>query len=126
VVRSGDAVLLGRRKEGGLFGGLWEPPMVEAPSIELALAALAGAGVDAAKAELSEAGRVKHVLTHREMDVIVLRADAPRRFALSAPTTPPYEKLAWLEPDAEGFGVSTLARKIMAAAGKKHRTRARA
>jgi len=119
VVRSGKAVLLGRRREGGLFGGLWEPPMVEVPSLEEASRALAGAGVDASKAELAEVGRVKHVLTHREMDVVVLRADAPRRFALGTPTTPPYEKLAWLEPDAEGFGVSTLARKILATAAKK-------
>src|SRR5262249_55138337 len=29
VVRSGAKVLFARRREGGLFGGLWEPPMVE-------------------------------------------------------------------------------------------------
>src|SRR5215471_8295018 len=30
VTRRGDKVLLGRRRPRGLFGGLWEPPMVEA------------------------------------------------------------------------------------------------
>src|SRR6185437_921732 len=30
VLRDGEGrILLARRKEGGLFGGLWEPPMVE-------------------------------------------------------------------------------------------------
>src|SRR4051812_43553601 len=34
VLRRGDLVLFARRSEGGLFGGLWEPPMVEAASLE--------------------------------------------------------------------------------------------
>ena len=45
VVRAGRRVLLARRAEGGLFGGLWEPPMVEAPSLAAALPLLAAAGV---------------------------------------------------------------------------------
>jgi A/G-specific adenine glycosylase len=32
VSRRGARVLMGRRREGGLFGGLWEPPMVEVES----------------------------------------------------------------------------------------------
>jgi A/G-specific adenine glycosylase len=123
VVASGALVLLGRRREDGLFGGLWEPPMVEASSMEEAREALTGAGVDGARVELVEAGRVRHVLTHREMDVLVLRAETKRRWALGPPTTAPYEKLGWMDPDAEGFGISTLARKILSAARPAKRKR---
>jgi A/G-specific adenine glycosylase len=113
VIRSGGRVLFARREEGGLFGGLWEPPMVEAASIEDARALLEALGVTA---ELRAAGQVKHVLTHRELQVAVAvgevggRAKAPR--VLSAP----YEKAAFLDPEEAAVGVSTLARKVLAAA----------
>nr|WP_275939046.1 A/G-specific adenine glycosylase [Polyangium spumosum] len=115
VVEHEGRFLFARRKEGGLFGGLWEPPMVEAKTAEDAKASLCGAGV-AIEAKLVEAGRVEHVLTHRELDVLVLRARVDRPWPLEAPTTAPYERLAWMERGAEGVGVSTLARKILAAA----------
>ena len=115
VVEHEGRFLFARRKEGGLFGGLWEPPMVEAKTAADAMEPLCGAGV-AIEAKLTEVGRVEHVLTHRELDVLVLCARADRPWPLEAPTTAPYERLAWMERGAEGVGVSTLARKILAAA----------
>ncbi|MDI3286308.1 A/G-specific adenine glycosylase [Polyangium sp. 15x6] len=124
VVEHEGRFLFARRKDGGLFGGLWEPPMVEARSAEDAKSSLRGAGV-AAEAKLTEVGRVEHVLTHRELDVLVLRARADRPWPLETPTTAPYERLAWLERSAEGVGVSTLARKILAAAKPEKKGAAR-
>jgi A/G-specific adenine glycosylase len=124
VVGGGHRVLFARRAEGGLFGGLWEPPMVEAPSLARARGALAAVGVGATGIDLQRKGRVRHVLSHKELDVTVAAGEVregemremerPRRGkkALAAP----YERLAWLDPEAPGVGVSTLARKILAAA----------
>lgn len=114
VVRHKSEVLFARRAEGGLFGGLWEPPMVEAPSLRGALDALRGAGVTAAG--LRTLGRVRHVLSHRELDVVVAGVEARSRYEVPALSTSPYERAAWLAPGAAGVGISTLARKVLDAA----------
>jgi A/G-specific adenine glycosylase len=116
VVRHEGEVLFARRAEGGLFGGLWEPPMVEAPSLARGLDALRGAGIDTDAAALRKVGRVRHVLSHRELDVIVAGARARSRFQANALSTAPYERAAWLDPEAADVGVSTLARKVLEAA----------
>ncbi len=116
VLRRGPLVLLARREEGGLFGGLWEPPMVEAASIDEARALLAAVGVGPA-IELREAGNVKHVLSHKELRVAVVAGTIPGKTKAPAVLGAPYEKAAWLHPDDAEIGVSTLARKVLAAAG---------
>ncbi|WP_437538698.1 A/G-specific adenine glycosylase [Sorangium sp. So ce726] len=115
VVRSGDRVLFVRRAEGGLFGGLWEPPMVEARSLAdaRALFELVGVTRDAA---LREVGRVRHILTHRRLDVTVARAEVAAPWRFRAKLASPYEKAAWLDPGALDIGVSKLARKVLSAA----------
>jgi A/G-specific adenine glycosylase len=115
VVRHGREVLFARRAEGGLFGGLWEPPMVEAPSLRGALDALRGAGIIDGAA-LRKLGKVRHVLSHRELDVVVAGAEVRSRYEVSVLSTAPYERAAWLDPDAAGVGISTLARKVLEAA----------
>lgn len=117
VVKHGKNVLFARRTEGGLFGGLWEPPMVEAGALDQALDALQSCGIDTWKVALSEAGRVRHVLSHRELDVLVVSGRARNRFSAKEPPTAPYERASWLDPGAAEVGVSTLARKVLAAAG---------
>jgi A/G-specific adenine glycosylase len=117
VLRRGPLVLLARREEGGLFGGLWEPPMVEAASIDDARALLAAVGVGAA-IELREAGSVKHVLSHKELRVAVAAGTIPGKTKAPTGLGAPYEKAAWLHPDDAEIGVSTLARKVLAAAGE--------
>lgn len=119
VVRHGSEVLFARRAEGGLFGGLWEPPMVEASSLRDAQGALQGAGINAGAAALREAGRVRHVLSHRELDVLVVGGEASSRFVPEPPSTPPYERAAWLDPETAEVGISTLARKVIQAASSR-------
>jgi A/G-specific adenine glycosylase len=111
-------VLFARRREGGLFGGLWEPPMVEGvASAREARPRLAAMGILLGRGKLREAGVVTHVLTHRRMVVTVVAGERPGG-GVEAPAglAEPYEKTAWLDPGAPGVGVSTLARKIIAAA----------
>ncbi|WP_437900967.1 A/G-specific adenine glycosylase [Sorangium sp. So ce124] len=115
VVRSGDRVLFVRRAEGGLFGGLWEPPMVEARALADARALLELVGV-ARDAPLREIGRVRHILTHRRLDVTVARAEVAAPWRFRAKLASPYEKAAWLDPGALDIGVSKLARKVLSAA----------
>jgi A/G-specific adenine glycosylase len=117
VVRAGRRALLVRRAEEGLFGGLWEPPMVEAASLADARALLACAGVRP-DADLQEIGRVRHILTHRRLDVTVARADVPAAWRCRAKLAAPYEKAAWLDPEALDVGISKLARKVLSAAAR--------
>jgi A/G-specific adenine glycosylase len=115
VFSAGAKVLLAKRSGDGLFGGLWEPPMVEAPTLRAARPAFAALGCSGA-ADLRAAGRVVHVLTHRRFDVAI--AAGPGRVAgVQARTPSPYDALAWHDPTRVPGGVSTLARKILARAG---------
>ena len=57
-----------------------------------------------------------HVLTHRRMVVTVARGPPARAGEAPGELRAPYERAAWLDPDARGVGVSTLARKVIAAA----------
>jgi A/G-specific adenine glycosylase len=82
VLASTSSVLLARRRKDVLFGGLWEPPLVEgddepgAPG--RALGALARRlGVD--PRTLHAVGAVEHVLSHRRMHVAVVRGPLGRR-----------------------------------------------
>ncbi len=97
-------VLLAQRGPEGTFGGLWEPPMAEAP---------AEPPIDAEGVRV--VGRVRHVLSHRRLEVevkVALRARAPRG-ALGG-----YERFAWTSPESFGeLGLATFARKVLAAAG---------
>lgn len=116
VIRDGKsgALLFARRREGGLFGGLWEPPMVEALSLDEARPALSALGLTLGPARLREAGRVTHVLTHRRMEVLVAAAPRSAATAAAEALAAPYERAAWLDPSDPGVGVSTLARKVIA------------
>lgn len=113
VIRRGDEVLFARRKEGGLFGGLWEPPMLEVASIEEAQAWLAEHGL---RVKLAEAGQVKHVLTHKALAVRVAAGQVKASARPPDRITEPYEKASFLDPVTAGVGISTLARKILTAA----------
>jgi A/G-specific adenine glycosylase len=67
-------VLLARRRPDALFGGLWEAPIaLRSDARELA----ARLGVDLGA--LAKSGDVVHVLSHRRMQVQVIRGALPRR-----------------------------------------------
>jgi A/G-specific adenine glycosylase len=123
-----DQVLLGQRHLDARFGGLWEPPMLDVASGDetpeeaaARLAALAGAEVRG----VARAGDVTHVLSHRRLEVGVLRARA-RMATLAAPRAGAgerqdgrgeYATFAFVDPARlSDRGISTLARKVLALA----------
>jgi A/G-specific adenine glycosylase len=110
VAEHGGAFLLAQRAPDGLYGGLWEPPLVEASSLASAREALAAHGVPA-RVRLEEAGRVRHVLSHRRLDVLVVRAGPSRRWTAPRRAPAPYARIAWRPLDA--VALSTLARKLI-------------
>ena len=102
----GRRVLLARRPLEGLFGGLWEPPMVDAATLDT----LVGDGVEL---DPASTGSFEHVLSHRRLAIDVRRAT----FGTRIPEIAPYEVLAWHTLGERELGLSTLARKALAAAG---------
>jgi A/G-specific adenine glycosylase len=118
VVRRGREVLLAQRVKDGLFGGLWEPPMVEAASLREARGALTAVGVDTGGVSLVRSGRVRHVLSHKELHVLVVAGEAQPGFRVGLVLSAPYERAAFLDSGACQVGISTLARKILGAAGE--------
>ncbi len=112
VTRRGKKVLLGKRRAGGLFGGMWEPPMVECagPSSESSLAASIGAELEA----VMHLGEQTHVLTHRKLriQITTARIKSDPMLAKGAP----YECLAWKGvAELESLAMSSLARKVLLA-----------
>lgn len=108
VIRHGQRVLLCRRKADGLFGGLWEPPMVQAPSGDYRRMIADAVGGKAIRTR----GRVQHVLTHRVLDVTVWRwtADDARRVE----TPEGYDETGWFTAEERAaLGVSALAKKVL-------------
>jgi A/G-specific adenine glycosylase len=112
LVDPSGRVLFARRRHDGLFGGLWEPPMVEgASSLEAARRGFAEMGVPLGRTRMCDVGRVTRVLSHRRM-VVSVAVGERRATSLKAALGAPYEDAAWLDPDAPGVGVSTLAKKV--------------
>lgn len=110
--REGRA-LLGRRPAEGLFGGMWEPPMIEVGAADEAARVLRAAGVLRRGARLRASGEVRHVLTHRALVVCVLAGTSSSD--VSASRLAPYTALA-REDATSARGLSTLARRVLAAA----------
>jgi A/G-specific adenine glycosylase len=110
VQRDGDRIRLARRRGDALFGGMWEPPMVEAADAENAMSNLrAVATIDRAIGEIS------HVLTHRHMKIQVTLGSV-----IDATLPDLYDEILWVrESEIALYGVSTLARKVIAAAKKR-------
>jgi len=108
-----ERVLLAQRQADGLFGGLWEPPMVEGEDLETTRRQLGRLGAPPS-VELMEVGEVTHLLTHRRLDVTVARARASRAHRLRRRPSEPYVQLRWVRPDE--VALSTLARRVLSAA----------
>jgi A/G-specific adenine glycosylase len=107
-------VLFAQRQADGLFGGLWEPPMVAGDGLaEDARAELRRVGI-APSLSLREVGTVTHLLTHRRLDVTVSRASVSRAHRLRQKLVEPYVRLRWAKPDE--VALSTLARRVLDAA----------
>lgn len=117
VAWRGGRVLLAQRAAQGLFGGMWEPPLVEAASVAEARSRLTAFGLDAGALRLAAKAPVRHVLSHRSLSVLVARAPVrSAEGALPSDVPAPYERVALVDPAAAPGGVSSLAAKILAAA----------
>jgi A/G-specific adenine glycosylase len=102
--------LLARRRADVLFGGLWEPPSADGEMIALA----ERLGVDARS--LQPVGEVRHLLSHRRMEIEVARGPLTRRHRWPLPG-PEYEAIEPVIFDRLGqFGQATLSRKILTVA----------
>ncbi len=110
VLASPTEVLLARRRGDALFGGLWEPPTTDE-----GLAALA-ARLGVAESDLTAAGEVVHVLSHRRMRVEVHRGPLGRRrrWPLPGPEYDAVERVALAKLASRGQ--ATFARKVLAVA----------
>ena len=117
------AVLLARRRAAGTFGGMWEPPSADIPlhagtAAEEVVAASArfASLLGVAVRNLEHVGAVVHVLSHRRMHVDVFVGKVARK--LRRPHSPnesaDYDAIEWVS-DLKTRGVTTLARKILAA-----------
>ena len=95
------ALALVRRRPDGLLGGLWEPPLVNAPAV----------------ADARNLGHAVHVFTHLELTVHVFETRLHRRGELTG-LEDLYDEVAWHPPGEVGdVPLSKLARKILAVGG---------
>jgi len=117
VHETSGRLLLARRRPEGLFGGLWEPPMVAAADRKRARARLGQYGIAARTRLRARPGRTEHKLTHRRLQVSLLTARAERRWRLPVTVVEPYDRLAWSRP--EQMPLSVLAQKLLAKAGEQ-------
>ena len=113
VARKKGLVLVGQRLEGGLFGGMWEPPMVELVDGDepgRRLADLLGAK----PLRLLVLGEQTHTLTHRKLCITIAQGTvASLRLDRSQGD---YQRFAWVsQAELAKVGVSSLARKVLAA-----------
>lgn len=117
IVRDGR-LLLGRRPEGGLLGGLWELPGGPLPegvgpaSLSDVLLARIGARIEA----LDELGAVAHTFSHLHLDTTIVAAQLH-----GEPRPVDYPEVRWVPfAEVDGMALSSLARKTLAL-GRIHR-----
>jgi len=108
VARVGDAVMLAKRRAGALFGGLWEPPLLDtAPELASRLR------LDPARLEAR--GSLVHVLSHRRIAIDVFSTQLAKdpRWAPFGD----YEKVDRVRGTSlEALALSALARRVLATA----------
>jgi A/G-specific adenine glycosylase len=115
VWTQGERLLLARRAEKGLFGGLWELPAAETdaePTSDQASERLSQALGTPVRVE-DMLGTVRRQLTHRTLTLRLLRVTGPQR-----PTqAPAFVELRWCTAsEATALGMSTAMHKALEAA----------
>ena len=113
IVRGEDGVLVGQRPPTGLWGGLYEPPMVPAEaSFDAGMVVKAWTEAFGCKLAVQRrVGSLRHVLTHRIIHVHVVEAECS--MPAKAGT---YAGLHWIQPEnLAGVGVSALTRRLLEA-----------
>lgn len=109
LVHRDGRLLLARRAETGLLGGLWEPPMAEEAELGPALRRRLGLTLR----DAVELGEVTHVFSHRRLVARVYRAVVEGE---PAPTD--YLDARWVPVgEVDRMALSTLARRLLAVTG---------
>ncbi|TNF29903.1 MAG: A/G-specific adenine glycosylase [Deltaproteobacteria bacterium] len=120
VERDDGALLVARRPDDVLLGGLWELPGAELAHARAkrreAVAAAFGARLDLAVEVGGHLGTVEHVFTHRKLTLDVYRVRGPLS---EAPRPRWYTDVAWLDPaEPDAVPLSKLTRKVLAVAAR--------
>jgi A/G-specific adenine glycosylase len=120
VATRGESVLVGRRRADLRFGGMWEPPSVDRGDDDDGDAAAIAEWRRVTGAKLRDterAGEVVHVLSHRRLEITVLRARVEALAPPIAQEAGEYDTFELVEEGAlDRRGVATLARKVLEAA----------
>ncbi len=135
VARTSTGVLLARRASTGLFAGLWEPPSIErmvgAAGKRSRARPTTGGGESIERGafrdllgveprELTPCGRIVHVLSHRRLEVLVVRGTLStveaKRAALADHATYDALRLVGVR-ELPSLPTSTLTQRILATAG---------
>lgn len=138
VARTSNGVLLARRASGGLFAGLWEPPSIERVADAAGKGSRArvtnGGGpvrepiergafrdlLGVEPRELTPCGSIVHILSHRRLEVLVVRGALStveaKRAALADHTTYDALRLVGVR-ELPSLPTSTLTQRILATAG---------
>jgi A/G-specific adenine glycosylase len=118
VAMVSGGVVLARRQPQGLFGGLWEPPTVPDLVTEEELREAFGALLGAPVRDLTHAGALTHVLSHRRLETQVVLARLARRPQSRPPAGDVYDAVRVIPSDAwADLPMSAFARKVLAQAG---------
>jgi A/G-specific adenine glycosylase len=105
VIRSKGRVLLARRVESGLFGGMWEPPHIDEALAE-----------DLLGGDEVLLGTVTHVLSHRRIEMTVYggRGVSGLVPGLRA-RLGEYDRISWVAlGDVDARPLTSLARQVLA------------
>jgi A/G-specific adenine glycosylase len=121
VAQRKGALWLVRRALEGVFGGMWEPPLVAAEGVDLPeslpLAAGAPGLPTAALVESEPCGRVRHVLSHRRFEIDVHRGVFRATHRKLDPPSGYVDAAFAGEGELDRFALTTLARKVLRKAG---------
>ena len=113
-------VLLARRPEEGLLGGLWEVPGGDWPERVSASSALKSAWSDRLGVQVEIGGllgEVDHIFTHRKLRLIVHEIEG----AQGEPTAKGYPEIRWVDREAIiRMPLSRLTQKVLATVGWGH------
>ena len=102
VCRRGPALLVMRRQDGGLFGGLWELPSAAPDSLRTLLGRSGSVG--------ERLGTVRRTLTHRNLTLQLWSARAGRSLAVP----PGYQAVRWVTPgEVPQLGISSAMRAVL-------------
>ncbi|MEO0604256.1 MAG: A/G-specific adenine glycosylase [Myxococcota bacterium] len=112
IWRRADGVVLGRRPDGGLLSGLYEPIGIETVESDDPADALRKAFVERVGCEVTRVhrlGEVVHVFSHRRLRAVVFWVEAT-----GSPECRSHYQDVTVTMKPDGVALSTLARKILA------------